>query len=196
MPPRGNRQDDYHDLHPGKPLGRSGNRRTGSNQAFIFETNKQRLQVAASRLVHELGHHWVPEALEGVGRAVRHVVKASGKAAILTSPEVGRQVIEIVTRRAALEGAGIDVWGVIGTKPVADDLSDAGERLHQAVSESLSRLKAKLKPKSSLDDRPRPRRAYTECAADRHVTGSGSSRCPGRTTAATTPKPGTAAHRH
>ncbi len=110
---------------------------TGSNQAFIFETNKQRLQVAASRLVRELGYDWVPEALsqacaEFPGQHPNHVVKASGKAAILASPEIGRRVIDIVTRRAALEGAGIDVWGVVGTHPVAGDLSDAGVRLDEA----------------------------------------------------------------
>lgn len=110
---------------------------TGSNQAFIFETNKQRLQVAASRLVRELGYDWVPDALEKActefpGQHPHHVVKASGKAAILASPEIGRRVIEIVTRRAALEGAGIDVWGVIGQDPVADDLSDAGVLLAEA----------------------------------------------------------------
>lgn len=37
---------------------------TGSNQSYIFAANKQRLQVAASATIWQLGYEWLPEIIE------------------------------------------------------------------------------------------------------------------------------------
>ncbi|WP_411353235.1 Cas10/Cmr2 second palm domain-containing protein [Gordonia bronchialis] len=123
---------------------------TGSNQAYIFSTNKQRLQVAASAAVWQLGMEWIPEAIRGPGltlvpgnanggsdpigvfrrdpNAVLHVVKASGRAVLLVhNEEHGRSIIRHVTRHALEERTGLDVWGHVGPA-LASDLSDAGKQ--------------------------------------------------------------------
>lgn len=42
---------------------------TGSNQSLVFATNKQRLNVAASRLIWSVGFEWIPDSIELVRRA-------------------------------------------------------------------------------------------------------------------------------
>lgn len=41
---------------------------TGSNQPYIFGTSKQRLQVAASAAIWQLGYEWVTEAIDAAAR--------------------------------------------------------------------------------------------------------------------------------
>lgn len=112
---------------------------TGSNQRYIFATDKQRLQVAASAMVWQLGFEWIRQAITDVGltytthRAelvsspdhVLHVVEASGRAVLIVhTPGQGRSIISNVTARALAEHSGLDVWGCVGPA-IRDDLSDA-----------------------------------------------------------------------
>lgn len=123
---------------------------TGSNQQLVFQTNKQRLNVAASRLIWRVGFEWIPEAIEQVGGKleveIRNVVRASGLGTMITTPEAGRAIIEVVTTRAALEAPDLDIWGVVGETDLAEDLSNAGPTLGQAQRQ-LARWRA---------DRPSP----------------------------------------
>lgn len=113
---------------------------TGSNQRYIFATNKQRLQVAASAAVWQLGFVWIKEAIEKVPlpycrdlttfeskRSVMHVVKASGRAVLLVhNAEDGRAIITAVTRRALEEKTGIDVWGRVSSR-IDSEFKNAGD---------------------------------------------------------------------
>lgn len=122
---------------------------TGSNQALVFQTNKQRLNVAASRLIWRVGFEWIPDAVAaagGAGAGVEQVVKASGLGIILAPPDLGSQIIEAVTTRATLEAPDLEVWGVVGDIDVADDLSNVGPTLGWAQRQ-LARWRA---------DRPSP----------------------------------------
>jgi hypothetical protein len=121
---------------------------TGSNQRYIFATNKQRLQVAASAAVWQLGFVWIEEAIRGVAlsycrdlaefeynardkRSVMHVVKASGRAVLLVhTAEDGRAIITAVTRRALEEKTGIDVWGRV-SEPIDAGFETAGDRFFE-----------------------------------------------------------------
>lgn len=132
---------------------------TGANQKYIFGTSRQRLQVAASAAVWELGYRWVAEATQGavaeyntehdtdltvttepneIGDSlaagnVVHVVEASGKAYLLV-PErtIGIGIVRRVTERAITSGSAIDVWGYVAPHPLAGDLSDAATSLREA----------------------------------------------------------------
>ncbi|MFT4127492.1 MAG: hypothetical protein QM662_14840 [Gordonia sp. (in: high G+C Gram-positive bacteria)] len=120
---------------------------TGSNQSYIFATNKQRLQVAASAAVWSLGYEWIGQAIEGCGleravdlgdfladtakKLVLHVVEASGRAVLLVHDAAhGKNIISDVTRRALEDRTGIDVWGSTGAE-VAADLADAPARFFE-----------------------------------------------------------------
>lgn len=112
---------------------------TGSNQDLIFKTNKQRLNVAASRLIWSVGFEWIPEAIAEVvasGERVDHVVKASGLAVFIASPEAGRHVIEKVTTRAIHEAPELDIWGVVGSDDIADE---SGELAQTGLGRALGR---------------------------------------------------------
>ncbi|WP_101463295.1 Cas10/Cmr2 second palm domain-containing protein [Nocardia fluminea] len=102
---------------------------TGSNQALVFGTNKQRLNVAASRLIWQVGFEWIPEAIDEVrvalGESIDHVVKASGLGVMLASEDAGRRVIEIVTRRAVLHAPDLQIWGVVGAAELTADTLNA-----------------------------------------------------------------------
>ncbi|MFT3662692.1 MAG: hypothetical protein QM809_15320 [Gordonia sp. (in: high G+C Gram-positive bacteria)] len=134
---------------------------TGSNQNYIFSTSKQRLQVAASAAIWELGYHWVSDAAQAViddvnrrtKREIRfvsdpddswtvdddvvvHVVKASGKASLLVPDrELGVEIVRRVTGTAIEKGSGIDVWGHVSPEPLSKDLGDAAVRLRNATIE-------------------------------------------------------------
>ena len=109
---------------------------TGSIQAFIFNTNKQILNVGASDLVRRLGEEWVTEALREISVDARPpLVAASGKTVLLLEGGIARQVISLVTSRALREAPGLTVWGTIGEMPVEEDLSDVADRLDDAYRE-------------------------------------------------------------
>lgn len=99
---------------------------TGANQAFIFASNKQAVNVGASQLIWQVGHTWVDDAVSDLrgdvgGHRIEPIVKASGKALLLVdSPDTGRAFIRAITRRALREAPGLDVWGVVDPTPVGD----------------------------------------------------------------------------
>ena len=105
---------------------------TASNQAFVFASNKQAVNVGASELIFQSGTTWVREAVDQVkknGADVDPVVLASGKAQLMVdSAEHGRSIIRDVTRRALREAPGLQVWGVVDPRPIAGD-ADRGDAL-------------------------------------------------------------------
>lgn len=127
----------------------------GSKQPYIFSSNKQRLQVAASAAIWSLGCERVRKAIESAGcdrvpdRELRkflddpdaqsdgrprvgHVVETSGKAVLLVpTKQAGIDIVEILTREAIEDNSGLDVWGYVSER-LADDLSDAGTVFHLA----------------------------------------------------------------
>jgi hypothetical protein len=89
---------------------------TGSNQDFVFASTRRRYSVGASALVKDVAT-WAREAAEVArdkGGTVHEVVVTSGKALLLvTDPEVGRDVVGAVTRKALGAAPGLDVWGYV-----------------------------------------------------------------------------------
>ncbi|MCL2455397.1 MAG: hypothetical protein FWD18_08920 [Micrococcales bacterium] len=109
---------------------------TGSNHDFVFRTTKQRVQLAASALIRDVGKTWVSAALDERSRD-RHdaVVLASGRAEVLLRDEdEGRQVVEDVTREAIRSGIDLDVWGVV--RPIGTAADGLRERLSEALQET------------------------------------------------------------
>lgn len=96
---------------------------TGSNQRYIFGSNRLRHVVGASQLVHEVGTVWVSEAVAKLGLSPDTVVmSASGKALLLVdSHAIGRAVIREVTRLALSQAPGLRVTGAVGPKFDRDD---------------------------------------------------------------------------
>ena len=92
----------------------------------MFATNKQRLNVAVSRLIWSVGFGWIPAAIEQVqharGERIEHVVTASGLDTMLASAEAGRMVIEAVTARAVSEAPDLEIWGVVGADELGADM--------------------------------------------------------------------------
>jgi hypothetical protein len=64
---------------------------TASNQAFVFASNKQAVNVGASELIFRVGMAWVPEAVANLvekgGARVEKIVLASGKALLIVDTE-------------------------------------------------------------------------------------------------------------
>ncbi|MFV2086984.1 Cas10/Cmr2 second palm domain-containing protein [Micromonospora sp. LOL_021] len=116
---------------------------TGANQAYVFASNKQAVNVGASELIFRSGTEWVRTAVDKINDertepVVEIVVAASGKALLLADDEdAGRRVIRAVTRRALDEAPGLEIWGTVdpgpdpGPDPVADD-ADLGPALTRA----------------------------------------------------------------
>ena len=106
---------------------------TGSNQKLVFQTNKQRLNISASRLIWRVGFEWIPEAARAAGVSDEdHVVKASGLGYLFATQDAGRKIIEAVTTRAAVEAPDLEIWGVVGDVDVDEDLSNLGLALGDA----------------------------------------------------------------
>ncbi len=88
----------------------------GSNQDYIFRTNRRRYAVGASHLLKQVGA-WAEDAVNEArkpGSVVETVVATSSKALVLVDDaEVGRRIVETVTRRAAVEAPGMDLWGYV-----------------------------------------------------------------------------------
>lgn len=107
---------------------------TGSNQRYIFGTNKRRANVGASELVRRVGTDWVSEAVraEGFKGDVTSVIEASGKAILLVADQVdGRRVVSAVTHRALLEAPGLGVCGAVD-----DSQIQAGSCMREALRQS------------------------------------------------------------
>lgn len=105
---------------------------TGANQAYIFASNRQAVNVGASELIWRVGHVWAEDAVREVGAGAELVVAASGKALLLVDdPETGRAIIRAVTTRALDEAPGLEVWGVVDGRAITDD-RDVGPALARA----------------------------------------------------------------
>lgn len=84
---------------------------SGSNQDFIFQSNRQEFQVGASALLRSIPD-WVRDAADGV----EPVVCTSSKALLLVDDRAkGYSIVEAVTRRALDEAPGLDIWGYVET---------------------------------------------------------------------------------
>lgn len=106
---------------------------TGANQAYIFGTNKQKVNVGASQQVWRVGCEWARQAIAkfSAGKVSRAII-ASGKALLLVdTPDTGRAVIRAVTGRALVEAPDLEVWGIVDPQPVASD-QEVGEALARA----------------------------------------------------------------
>ena len=146
---------------------------TGSNQKYIFDTSKQRLQVAASAAIWSLGYEWIPDAIRSAtethrangggqiayiddpatqgsfpgGAAVIHVVKASGKAYLLAPTRaLAIDIVRRVTKLAIDSNSGIDVWGYVSPDPIAADLTDVADSLRAAAVEVERQRYRRLSP--------------------------------------------------
>ncbi|WP_422768885.1 Cas10/Cmr2 second palm domain-containing protein [Plantactinospora sp. WMMC1484] len=109
---------------------------TGANQAYVFASNKQAVNVGASELIYRAGTEWVKNAVDDTNEGretpvVEIVVVASGKALLLADDaDTGRDVIRAVTRRAIDEAPGLEIWGTVDPGPVNE--ADLGKSLEQA----------------------------------------------------------------
>ncbi len=137
------------DETPGRAVGRHWLViETGANQAYVFASNKQGVNVGASELIWQVGHRWVEEAVRDEGpadRSIEIVVRASGKALLLVeSEETGRAVTRAVTRRALAEAPGLEVWGYTDPTPIVDehDVGPALARAHRLHASWRSRRPA------------------------------------------------------
>ncbi len=102
---------------------------TGSNQDFIFQSNRQHFHVGASEILHRVGT-WVSNAVAAVQRDNRDKVGAHGidpivvtssKAMLLVdNPEDGRTIVETVTRQALVEAPGLELWGYVESSTTSD----------------------------------------------------------------------------
>ncbi|MDG4771950.1 hypothetical protein [Solwaraspora sp. WMMD792] len=125
---------------------------TGANQAYVFASNKQAVNVGASELIFRSGTEWVTEAVRKInersGRdAVEIVVAASGKALLLAPNAAdGRAVIRAVTRRALHQAPGLEIWGTVDPKAVDNDadLADGLSRAYQLQAAWRSRRPSPL----------------------------------------------------
>lgn len=121
---------------------------TGSNQDFIFQSNRQHFHVGASEILHRVGT-WVNEAVLAVPHAaIDRVVVTSSKAMLLVrDPEVGRAIVEQVTRRALIEAPGLELWGYVETpQPDHADPMTRVEDVHAAhAAVRWERSSAKLR---------------------------------------------------
>lgn len=118
---------------------------TGSNQSYIFQTTKQRLQLAASAKTREIGEAWIPRALAeeerarglASGQGFCQVAKASGLAITrVVDTAFGRAVIERVTRQVLDSGSGIDLWGVVRSQQDGETLAQALNRTGELFQEA------------------------------------------------------------
>lgn len=97
---------------------------TGSNQRYVFASNRRRQNVGASRLVANVGTVWLDEALHeheqsedgphGEHVCLEAVIKASGKVLLVVKDiDCGRDVVQRVTTKALDRAPGLGVWGAV-----------------------------------------------------------------------------------
>ncbi|WP_374690954.1 hypothetical protein [Accumulibacter sp.] len=126
---------------------------TSGNQSYIYATNKLRENIGASELTYRAGTQWVldaagfPEAPTGEPRAYRKwlaagpkrlgvevVLATSGKALLVVAErEQARQILAVLTRRAATAAPGLSVSGAIVDLPSrqTDDVARAIGAVHR-----------------------------------------------------------------
>lgn len=104
---------------------------TGANQAYIFASNRQAVNVGASELITRLAG-WVEAAAGEPGETVP-VVLASGKALVLVrTPRAGTALIREVTTTALREAPGLEVWGFVDPEPIRTE-AETAESLARAL---------------------------------------------------------------
>lgn len=87
---------------------------TGSNQAFVFSSNKRKVIVGASALIKDACTAWVRKAVDAVEGTPTEVVVSSGKSILLAgSKEDGRAVLQSLTGLALRDAPGLELWGVV-----------------------------------------------------------------------------------
>lgn len=104
---------------------------TGSNQAYIFASNKQILNVGSSHLVRLVGEQWAPEIVREVDPSAQVVLASSGKTLILASKPTCEEVIRRLTEKALLDAPGLTVWGAISRSPIGESGDDWADLLSQ-----------------------------------------------------------------
>jgi hypothetical protein len=116
---------------------------TSGNQNYIFATNKLRENVGASQLTYDAGTTYLQEAIDGVA-GVQVIVSVSGKAILLVPDEKGsKRIVQKVTLKALKEAPGLDVPGVVDSKPFDIATDSLHARIRDAHRE-LDRLRARL----------------------------------------------------
>ncbi|KSU56130.1 hypothetical protein AS181_18995 [Gordonia sp. SGD-V-85] len=127
---------------------------TGATQTFIFESNKRKLNVGASRLVSRLPE-WVHDAIAHnasthpeTAAHVAVVVNISAAANILVPDlETGQRLIRAVTRHALLQAPGLQVWGSVSNPVVNGNFAaalTAAHRSHEQVRMGLPAATARF----------------------------------------------------
>lgn len=126
---------------------------TSGNQSYIYATNKLRENVGASELTYRAGTQWVlaaagfPEAPTGEPQAYRQwlargpsrdgvevVLATSGKALLVVDDrQRARQILAVLTTRAAKDAPGLSVGGAIVELPSrrTADVNSAIAAVHQ-----------------------------------------------------------------
>lgn len=100
---------------------------SGSNQDYIFSSNRRAYAVGASHLLKQIPN-WVEAAVKRRGNRVDPVVITSSKAMLLVDdPNDGLTIVRYVTERAVTEAPGLDIWGYV--EPLPDAVGDPMGRL-------------------------------------------------------------------
>lgn len=88
---------------------------TGSNQEFIFTSNRRKYAVGASQQLTYL-KPWVAEALKALHLSKVETVVATSAIAQLLVPdeETGREIVTYITQKALNNTPGVDLWGYVG----------------------------------------------------------------------------------
>lgn len=107
---------------------------SGSNQDFIFQSNRQHFHVGASDVLKRIPL-WVDRAVkEATVDPEAVVIKTSSKAMLLVEDvETGRRIVTSVTSAALREAPGLDIWGVVEDALIVGDPMDPTriEQLHR-----------------------------------------------------------------
>lgn len=118
---------------------------TGSNQAFVFASNRRRANVGASRLIKMACTTWVDDAVgERTAASVTVVVRASGKTILLVADkDTGKAVVRAVTKRALKDAPGLDIWGVVQEVGCPEECCHATDecRLKDSLKEAHATLR-------------------------------------------------------
>lgn len=100
---------------------------SGSNQDYIFSSNRRAYAVGASHLLKRIPN-WVKAGTKPFGDRVDPVVITSSKAMLLVDdPNDGLKIVRYVTEHAVTEAPGLDIWGYV--EPLPDAVGDPMSRL-------------------------------------------------------------------
>jgi hypothetical protein len=103
---------------------------TAGNQKYIFDTNKLREHIGASQRILEASTTYVVDAVaeltsRGDGAQAEIIALTSGRALILASDEIAKELVTRVTARIGREACGLDMLGAIcAFEPSAESVSE------------------------------------------------------------------------